>query len=479
MKYQKLLVALDGSPRSDLAAESALNITGKNPDAILFACHVYAAKLHLDRFQAMENGLPEKYQDTEQLSNLQKTHDDLIGNGLGLISDSYTKDICAMSIKQGTDCKSMLLEGKNYAELLKTIVQQQIDLVVLGSCGMGETPEHSLGSVAERLLLHTFDADILLMKKKWKLKGRPIVVGIDGSEASYHALYKALDIASAFDAKVIAVAVYDPFFHSTVFKAIAQVLPPKDQEKFNFTAQEKLHDEIIDKGLEKVYREGLEKAVKISEKEGVKIQTEILEGKVYEQILHFASLKNAGLVVVGRHGLHCEEPALIGSNTHHLCRMLEGNVLVTVASKEEIMIPKTEKNVVIIKWTEEAKNAIVNIPEFVRSRAEWTIEEYAKGKGLHEVTEEIVREVQQKMGMGGGSAHTNSELNSKDAAQATKVIFRKVKKMAPDFHRHILESKVQGQLLSVGDKILTYIVLHTEPESPVRVGTNTIIEFEK
>ncbi|WP_243670379.1 universal stress protein, partial [Methanoculleus chikugoensis] len=55
----------------------------------------------------------------------------------------------------------------------------------------------------------------------WNLKNRPVVVGVDGSDASYAALHRAATIAAAFDAPLEAVAVYDPFFHAGVFPVIA------------------------------------------------------------------------------------------------------------------------------------------------------------------------------------------------------------------------------------------------------------------
>ena len=64
-----------------------------------------------------------------------------------------------------------------------------------------------------------------IMRRPWDFKGRPIVVGVDGSAESYAALKRAVEIARAFDAQVEAIAVYDPFFHTGVFRAIAGALP--------------------------------------------------------------------------------------------------------------------------------------------------------------------------------------------------------------------------------------------------------------
>jgi len=483
VSYSKILVALDGSPRSDAAARAALNLALAEPECALVSCHAYAAKLHFDRFAAMEKGLPEKYQEETQLDSLRKTHDDLIENGLELISDSYTKDIARTAGERGIEHTAMLPEGKNYVKILECVDRGEADLVILGSSGMGEAPDGMLGSVAERVLLYSKNTDVLMIKTGWNVTKKPIVVGIDGSEESYHALNKAMDLAGKLGCEVIAVAVYDPFFHSTVFKKIADVLPPKDQEKFNFTAQEKLHDEIIDDGLEKVYRDGLERAILFARACGVEIRTDMLEGKVYTQICHYAALKNAGLIVLGRHGLHREEPALIGSNTNQICRLAETNVLVTVAAAETLDIPHLQNVREPLEWTQDAEQALGRIPEFVRARARWTIEEYARSNGYECVTGETVGAVRSKLGMqrpeASAAAAPGADTANESPAAAVRVVLRNEKKQAPAFHRKMAESKARGTVVQKGDRIMNYAVVSTEPQGPVRITDGTVFEYEK
>ena len=88
-------------------------------------------------------------------------------------------------------------------------------------------------------------------------------------------------------------------------------MPEKHRERFNFAAQEKLHDEIIDRGLEKLYQEGLERGALLARSLGVEVRTEVLAGKVYAQIHHYAALREAALVAVGRWGLHRETESLV------------------------------------------------------------------------------------------------------------------------------------------------------------------------
>ena len=228
--------------------------------------------------------------------------------------------------------------------------------------------------------------------------------GVDGSDDSYHALEIAIELAKAFDTTVRAVAVYDPFFHIGVFRKIAEVLSPKDQKKFNFTAQEAIHDEIIDKGLEKLYKEGLDRGNLIAESKKVKYESEVLLGKALSKINHYAAAYEAGLIVLGRWGRHKEHISLIGSNSIKCARLSNSNILITTPPETPLdlpNLPKTEKadEIKEIKWTPEAMKVLERIPKFVRNMAKKSIENRAREKNMDKVDDDLINEVAKKMGM--------------------------------------------------------------------------------
>lgn len=61
--------------------------------------------------------------------------------------------------------------------------------------------------------------------------------------------------------------------------------------------------------------------------------------------------------------------------------------------------------------------------------------------------------------------------------EACVVVLRKVKRLAPDFHQHIVKGKTPGSVLRKGDHLLVYEVQETVPEGPVLVTDNTQFEF--
>ena len=396
--YERILVALDGTPWSDMAMNAAVSLAKSFNGVTMVGCHVYGAQMHRTRFEQMESGLPDRYQEEKELTRLRGAHEDLITDGMQIISDAYLAPLYALTEKEGIQFKGATPEGRNYVEILKVSKKEEIDLLILGAQGHGNVPEATLGSTAERILTHSLHSDVLLMKTPWNISKQPILVGVDGSQSSYNALIRAATIAAKTGSSVKAVAVYDPYLHSGVFTNIAGVLPPEKQEKFNFTAQEKLHDEIIDDGLEHLYRENLKQGITLAKELGVEVEYDVLSGKVYPQLHHHATSISAGLVVVGRWGIHQEPPTLIGSNAHNLARICTTNLLVVSPPTQKISLPEKEVEPQM-KWTDGALRILERIPSFARTMAKAAIEKKASEAGHEIVDENLVNKVAENMGM--------------------------------------------------------------------------------
>jgi hypothetical protein len=130
----------------------------------------------------------------------------------------------------------------------------------------------------------------------------------------------------------------------------------------------------------------------------VELDSEVLNGKVFPQIHHHASALNAGLVVMGRWGLHKEAPSLIGSNTQSFARICTTNLLVVAAPTKEIALPPLETGEPL-EWTEEALKILDRIPHFARPMARAAIEKRARESGADVVEESFVHAISKKMGM--------------------------------------------------------------------------------
>ena len=216
-----------------------------------------------------------------------------------------------------------MMDGKHHTEIVKDLAGSQPDLVVIGALGIGRVRDSEIGSVCERVA-RSRDRDV------WVVKHLPepdeperdtILVGIDGSPQSFGALMTAIDLARAFDKKVEAIAVYDPYLHYSVFNGIVNVLTEKAAKVFRFEEQNQLHEEIIDTGLAQIYQSHLEVAERMASEAGVVIKKTLLDGKAFQKILDHARKTNPWLLVVGRIGVHSPtDETGLGSNTENLLR---------------------------------------------------------------------------------------------------------------------------------------------------------------
>jgi nucleotide-binding universal stress UspA family protein len=473
--YRRILVALDGSSCSDSAAEAASQIVLNGEGITLTGCHVYSARLHRSRFSDMEPGLPDAYQDEGCLASLRNTHDDLISHGMKTIADNYAGPLRKMLDGRGVNFSFRAPEGKNFAGIIDLIGTEQPDLLILGAHGQGRVPESSIGSVAERVVLHAGSTDVLLVQAPMDLKNHPIVVGIDGSPESLTALSRALEISKMFGSPVKLVAVYDPFFHNTVFRTISDNLSPESKHSFDFPSQEKLHDQIINDGLGQLYREKLQQAAEFAELQGIQVTSSLEQGKTFPEIARFAARNDAGLIVVGRFGNHREPISLVGSVPANLSRSTGTNLLIVAPGTEPLEVPKPKPPMQepSLPWSREAELLMQNVPEFARGMARKSIEERVRKLGGSIVTPDAVRELAPHKGV---RSEPGSDAGGQ-AAHADLVVMKKIRRFAPDFHRNIVGPKLIGRVVRKGDRVMMYEVVETAPPGPVLVLEQTRVEF--
>jgi nucleotide-binding universal stress UspA family protein len=392
----------------------------------LIGGHVYAANLHHKRFREMESGLPEKYREENELKKQREFHNTLIGKGLRMISGSYLDNLEKKSKESKVPFKRNIMEGKNYLELVKDIKNKDYDLVIIGALGLGEVKGNLIGSVCERVV-RRINTDVLVVKNDKPLEGR-VIVAVDGSEQSFGGVKIAGLLAKTYGMNIEAISAFDHQYHLVAFAGIANVLSEEMGEVFKSDEQEKLHEDVIDKGLEKIYQDHLEKAAKITRNRGIDIKTTILQGKPYDQILKHTERENPALLILGRTGIHSVNGLDMGSATENIIRMAKCNVLITNSpenAKTNFFLPIEEKisektnqaaekvdkdNSFISRendepysekkeeliWAEEAKARISKVPFFVKKMVVKQIEDYARTIGVKEITSKIIKEAKAK-----------------------------------------------------------------------------------
>jgi nucleotide-binding universal stress UspA family protein len=398
IEIKEILIPVDNSKYSAYCIDLGLQIAGQF-DATITGTHVYAAKLHDDRFKQMEAGLPAKYQKPQELERQRKIHDSLITEGLELISDSYLQALAESSKSANVKFVGKRREGKNYAALIAEIEETDYDLVVMGARGLGEVPGTQLGSVTERVARRS-QANLLIVKDEKPIDGK-IVVAVDGSPQSFAGVRLAVALAQDTNAKVEAVAAYDPHFHTVAFRGLEGVLTPEVGRVFRFKEQEKLHDEIIDKGIAEIYSDHLETAKTVAAGDGLEITTTLLEGKPFQTILAYIENTQPSLIILGRLGVHADEGLDLGATAENLLRLAPCNVLLAAqkfyptSEEQDVYIDDFEE----IPWTPKALKRFENVPPFARSFARKSIDDYARENGFSEVDVDIMLEARERLGM--------------------------------------------------------------------------------
>src|SRR3972149_564876 len=387
--YGDILVCLDNSAHSITASDLAVAIARASSYS-LTGLHVYAARLHNARFREMEDGLPEEYRREEEIKNTRKVHDTLITRGLRIISDSYSAVFLAKAQGSLIPAKGMSREGKNFEEILKEAAEGGYSLIALGRLGLGRTETGRIGSVAERVARRA-RTDVLVAGESLEA-GKGITVAIDGSPQSFGGLLAALDLANIFHCEVEAVSAFDPMFHQTAFRSLAGVLDDEAGRLFRFREQERLHDEIIDKGLARIYRGHLDTAERIAASKGARVRATLLSGKASDEIITHVRIARPFMLVLGRVGAHAVEGLDIGSVTENCLREAECHVLVSSNG-----FPPALKGRDSIARTGEAELILSRIPQFARGIVKGMVEDAARKEGLSEVTPELMRKVRKGM----------------------------------------------------------------------------------
>jgi len=380
------LLCLDNSPDStagiDIAIEMALA-----GSATLTGLHVYAARLHNERFRQMEGGLPAEYQNEKELLRQREIHDSLITRGLEIISDSYMTALHARAATTGLTSEGLSREGKNYEEIVKEADSDGVSLVFLGALGLGKSKRSLVGSVCERVV-RRLNTDALIVKEGLIEAGAGVVAAVDGSPRSYGALKSAIRLAKAFNSPLDIISVYDPDFHHSAFRSIAGVLTEEASRLFRFEEQKKLHNNIIDRGLARIYNSHLESAVLMAGDLGMRARATLLSGKPFEEISRFVDRKKPRFLCLGKTGVHANDGLDIGSVTENCLRICPANIFI---SAEHVKVPPQKKSGdTPPSWTDEAEAKLRPIPEFARDAARAMIIEAAIDAGVPVITAEFM-----------------------------------------------------------------------------------------
>lgn len=160
---------------------------------------------------------------------------------------------------------------------------------------------------------------------------RRILLCVDNSSQSDHAVAQAAIIARAFGATVVAVHVYAGRLHDRRFADLEPGLPEEYREPERLETSRRTHDSLIEKGLRLIADSYLEAARR--KLEGLSVESKSIEGQNHVELVREAA-DGYDLAVIGSRGLglaalnsHCP-PEALGSVCERLLRRTRTDLLI-------------------------------------------------------------------------------------------------------------------------------------------------------
>lgn len=269
-RMERLLVATDGSEASRNAVAVGLELAKVCSSKLeVIAVAVVLTNLEYD------GALPWVIDDAEK--EMQKK--------LEAVKD--------MVKEEGIDCEIIVHRGEDpYVEIVDEAVKNKADMIIIGTHGRTGVKRFVMGSVAGNVIGHA-PCKVLVIPPGAKIGYSTILVATDGSTHSDAAVLEAVTIAKRCGSSLIIVSVASS------------------------------NDEIA------TAEENVKRALEAADKEGVKKEGIVLRGKADQAIVEAAGQKEAGLIVMGRHGKTGLMSLVMGSVTEHV--LSHGNTAVLVA----------------------------------------------------------------------------------------------------------------------------------------------------
>jgi len=138
--YSKILITTDGSENAEKAANHALWIANES-DAEIFVLNVF--ELYSPTLVVPFSTLPGSNQDMYE--PLKKEAEKTV--------ESFIEKLkSAENFHTETDITMIVRDGKPYQEILKTVDEMGVDLIVMGASGRHGFDRIALGSVTERVV---------------------------------------------------------------------------------------------------------------------------------------------------------------------------------------------------------------------------------------------------------------------------------------------------------------------------------------
>lgn len=298
----KILLAIDGSPHSELAARMAADFARKTGSElhVVHVGHVPSA------YAAAESEILD-YEFWKEMREFARSE----------TSQSLEDEVRKIEDIGGKVEKSHVAVGRPEAEIVRLTEEIGADLAVVGSRGHGPFRRAVMGSVSEAVVRHAHCSVLVVRGSEGYTPGR-ILLALDGSKEASVAERTAVEISAATDAELHIMRVLDT-------KSYRPYPGPEFWEGW---------EEDLERSRRQV-RTFLDEHSSRLKAEGVKVgEAHLALGEADREIVRFAEDVHAGLIVVGSRGLGGIRRTLLGSVSDSVVRHAHCPVMVVRQRQE-------------------------------------------------------------------------------------------------------------------------------------------------
>ncbi len=283
---RKILLATDLGANSDRAMERALKLAKEA-----------GAQLHI------VHALP-SYKAKKLVSSLKEDTEDLIKGYLYDYKDAENLDIVIKALQ----------DGEFYAQILEYARKIKADLIVMGIHGKTKMRDLFVGTTLERVV-RKGHWPVLMVKNKPTGPYQSVLAGVDFAPGSRAALRMALEIAPNAVFEVVH-AYHDPVIYPVG-------MPEVMVEVHNHTLknQKKTLDAFLNTERSHFQKEHGGNAKRMAGK--------LLEGPVYDMLMHEVKKTKADIITIGAHGRMGLMPGKLGGTAFDILANPPCDVLVT------------------------------------------------------------------------------------------------------------------------------------------------------
>jgi len=208
------------------------------------------------------------------------------------------------------DWEPLISVGQPAAEIARIVEEKDIDLVITATRGHSGLKRLLLGSVTQRLM-HILPCPLLAVhspdpagngSEKAESGFKKILIGCDFSEDSLLALSYGLSLAQEFQSELHLVHVVEPSAYYDLLKGPENGMDSVPSVPADFFAEK------------------LQGLVSKEAKNWCSLQTAVLRGRPYEELVTYAAARKMDMIVLGVRGYGLVRSILMGSTTDRVVR---------------------------------------------------------------------------------------------------------------------------------------------------------------